>query len=63
MTTDAILLIGRLLSNEEIIEEVVFKKKGFRVRFKKSKTLFHFKYTEISIESFLEYYEAFEILN
>jgi len=52
------MFVGNLLQDGKI-EEVVFKKKGFRVRFKGEPQLFHYKYTEQSIISFLELYETY----
>jgi hypothetical protein len=58
MYTEAFLFVGNLLQDGKI-EEVVFKKKGFRVRFKGEKFLFHFKFTEAGIIDFLELYETY----
>jgi len=58
MYTEAFLFIGNLLQDGKI-EEVVFTKKGFRVRFKGEKQLFHYKFTEESIIDFLELYETY----
>jgi hypothetical protein len=58
MNTEAFLFVGNLLQDGKI-EEVVFKKKGFRVRFKGEKQLFHWKYSENSIVDFLELYETY----
>lgn len=58
MYTEAFLFVGNLIQDGKI-EEVVFTKKGFRVRFKGEKQLFHYKFTEESIIDFLELYETY----
>lgn len=58
MYTEAFLFVGNLLQDGKI-EEVVFKKKGFRVRFKGEKQTFNFKFTEEGIINFIELYETF----
>jgi hypothetical protein len=58
MYTEAFLFIGNLLQDGKI-EEVVFKKKGFRLRFKGEKQLFHYTYTGDEIIKFLELYETY----
>lgn len=58
MYTEAFLFIGNLLQDGKI-EEIVFKKKGFRVRFKGEKHLFHYKFEAGWIIKFLELYETY----
>jgi len=58
MYTESFLFIGNLLQDGKI-EEIVFTKKGFRVRFKGEKQLFHRKFSETCIVDFLELYETF----
>ena len=60
MYQDAFDTIARLMSNEKVIKEILFKKETFRVRWVQEKELFHFKYDSLSIQKFLEYYETFE---
>lgn len=58
MYTESFLFIGNLLQNE-VVSEFVMTKKGFRVRFRDEKQLFHFKFEEKSIIEFLELYETY----
>lgn len=58
MYTKAFLFIGNLLQDGKI-EEVVFKKKGFKVKFKSEKRFFDYDFTEQGIMNFLELYETY----
>ena len=60
MYKDAFELIGKLAENEKVIKEILFTKKGFRVRWTQEKQLFNYNFTKESIESFLELYETYE---
>lgn len=59
MNTDAFKLIGKLMENG-VISEILFTKKGFRVRFRDEKGLFHYRFDDDSIISFIELYETYE---
>lgn len=58
MYTEAFLFIGNLLQSE-VVTEFVMTKKGFRVRFRDEKQLFHYDFTSEGIIEFLELYETY----